>query len=94
MINCQTSQVKPAESCNLRTHPTIAAALTVFAAVPALALQSPCTVNPHDAGCGFDSTLHFLRWLAVALAIILVAIIAAAVVAYRKASRAKLTPDD
>jgi lipopolysaccharide export system protein LptC len=35
-----------------------------------------------------------LRWIAVILAIVLVAVIAIAVAAYRKNQRAKLTPDD
>jgi hypothetical protein len=68
------------------THPILAAA--------ALAQQSPCALNPHDSSCGFDRTLHFLYWLAAALAILLVLIIALALAAYRKNKHSKLTPDD
>jgi hypothetical protein len=77
-----------------RTRLNLAAALSLILTLPALAQQSPCALNPHDSSCGFDRTLHFLYWLAAALAILLVLIIALALAAYRKNKHSKLTPDD
>ncbi len=79
----------------LRILRQLAFATTLVAAsAPALAQQSTCATDPHGSGCGLDSTLHLLRYLAIALALILASIIIIAIAAYRKNRNAKLTPND
>ncbi len=64
------------------------------AVLPALAQESRCAVDPHNSSCGLDSTLHLLHWLAIILALVLIAIVSIAIAAYRKNQNKKLTRDD
>ena len=95
IIEAPTSQVKPAEVFALRIRPSIAAvAALIGASAPLLAQETNCAIDPHNSACAFDSTDHLLHIIAVILGVLLAIIIVVAVIAYRKAEKKKLTPDD
>ena len=95
IIEAPTSQVKPAEVFALRIRPSIAA-VAAFAStsLPLFAQETNCAIDPHNSACAFDSTDHLLRMIAIILGVLLAIIIVVAVIAYRKAEKKKLTPDD
>jgi ABC-type antimicrobial peptide transport system permease subunit len=85
IIEAPTSQVKPVEVNSLHIR-------LQFAAAALLTQETNCATDPHNAACGFDSTLHLLHILIAILSIVLIVVIAAAIAAYRKMQRKKLIP--
>lgn len=63
-------------------------------AICAVAQENICATDPHDSHCGLQSTLKLLYVLAAVLCVVLVGIVAAAYVAYKKNKDKKLTPDE